>query len=674
MNNIFLIGPPGAGKTSVGIALGEILNMSIFDIDDDYLEPFWGETVAQKLEKLGDEEFIKAEGEALIQLHIENTIVSLSGSNPLHSLSMQHCKNIGEIIFLDTPKSIILDRMDQMKVNRIIGMSGDNPKSLSEILDYRAQFYEKYYDKRIIVTEGETPSQIAQKIVNILKKNENFTSTREENIDSSEKFNFLDVVKKGLSPNGGLFVPEKFPEPFLISEIKRLSPLSYTERCIRIFEKFPLANISPQDLRKMVENAYEKNFHHPNICSVRHLKNSEYLLDLFHGPTASFKDMALQLTPYFFERAIQEENKEYLILTATSGDTGIAAIEGFKRIPKVSVMVMYPEKGVSVLQKAQMQTVEGENVHVIGINGDFDFCQTTAKNIFSDTEFQKILEKDYNTKLSAANSLNWGRLLPQIAYYFSGYLDLIAQSGLQIGDMIEVCVPTGNFGDILAGIYAKNLGLPISKFICASNENCVLTDFFNTGIYDLRNRPLIITSSPSIDILKSSNLERFLFFISNGNKHFVSECYKNLEEKRFFEVPKEIKIKMDEYILSHFCSESECLKTIQETFQNTGKLVDPHTAIAITVSDKTNTNGKLPRLILSTAHFWKFLPTVAKSIGYIDEGKNEDDLIQYMTHKIPNEKIHPQLDGILQKKKIHTNILPAEKNAIQEEILRFLRK
>lgn len=321
--------------------------------------------------------------------------------------------------------------------------------------------------------------------------------------------------------------------------------LPYQERASRILEAWTHpSDIHPSRLQDMIDKAY-KNFGHKDIAPVKKLDDNIYILELFHGPTASFKDLALQLMPQIFDEAVAMVNRDslrkgvleirYLVLVATSGDTGSAVLEGFLGCHNVSVMVLFPVKGVSTIQKRQMTSMSGGNVKVIGVQGDFDFCQTTIKSIFNDKEFLEHLWAKYRYKLSAANSINWGRLLPQIVYHASGYLDLVKSGEVAMGDHVDLCVPTGNFGNILAAFYIKEMGLPFHSLICASNTNNVLTDFFTTGTYDLQSRKHISSISPSIDILKSSNLERFLYHLSQDSS-LIRNVFEQLATHKWFKV------------------------------------------------------------------------------------------------------------------------------------------
>lgn len=663
MRNIILMGPPGAGKTTVSKLLGQHFRLPVYDIDDHHLEVVWECPVAEKLAKLGDDGFLEAEGEAMFHLKKTDTIIALTGSNPLHKKGMDYIRSLGIVIYMDVPIDTIARRLYAMKVDRIVGMKN---KTIEEVLTYRKDFYEQCYDIRITCGEYDTPSSICKHIIEALQKDEHFVSTRGW---YKETNTFCDVVRQGLAPDGGLFIPLKFPH-FFPHELQRCLSLSYQERTLRVLEKFPLGTITPQELKKMIDAAYE-SFEDSRIAPVTALQGNQYLLELFHGPTAAFKDMALQLTPKFFSKAIEDDGNKYLILAATSGDTGVAAIEGYKREKNIAVMVLYPKDGVSEVQKQQMLSAEGDNVFVLGVDADFDFCQSTVKKIFNDTELTQDLFKKYSLHLSSANSMNWGRLLPQVAYYVSAYLDLIQAKVLAFGDEIDVCVPTGNFGNLLAAYVVHLMGLPIKRFICASNDNNVLMNFFEKGIYDLRNRSIIQTSSPSIDILKSSNIERLLYLLTDGNTEETKKYMEELEKDNYFEVSERVKIKLKNTFTASYCTDEESLQVAQKTLKETGVLIDTHTAVAKKVADEFQEDRIM--LIASTAHWSKFAPAMMQALGLPQE-KTIANMFTAIQRAAPRTDVHPQILSILTKPLLHTSTAPESYNAIVQELKKFLER
>ncbi|XDV29583.1 hypothetical protein PO909_032688 [Leuciscus waleckii] len=340
----------------------------------------------------------------------------------------------------------------------------------------------------------------------------------------------------------------------------------------------------------MVCRAYGQNFADQSVVPLKHLTDHQYLLELFHGPTASFKDLALQLMPQLFAHC-PPQMCNYLILVATSGDTGSAVLNGFRNLKdsdreRIGVLVVFPENGVSEIQKLQMTGFQEGNAKSISVLSNFDFCQRSIKRMFGDSSLIGHLAVEYATVLSTANSINWARLLPQVVYHCSAYMDLLRNRTLTFGDPIDVCIPTGNFGNAMSALYAKQMGIPIRKVICASNHNCIISDFIASGKYDLRNRKLQVSNSPAIDILKSSNLERFIHHASGGDGSLVRDLCLNLERERIFKVSETLRQKINLELQAGWCSEEDCLRAIQEVHTTTGFIMDTHTAVGKVVADR----------------------------------------------------------------------------------------
>jgi threonine synthase len=664
MNNLILMGPPGAGKTTIGKILSKRLNLPVIDIDDDCLETAWKCSVGDKLAELGDEKFLQLEGETTMKLNIKNHIISISGSSPLHKGGMDHLRSLGTVIYLDVPTEVIIKRLHEMKVDRIVGMKKE---SLADILKYRLQFYNNSYDLRVTFYTYHTPSEMVDRILKEINKSQLYISTRGWKQDN---FNFQNAIKQGLAPDGGLFVPQYLPSLHK-EEIMTWKHMSYQKKALRVMEKFPLGSLCPQTLKKLINKAYKK-FAGPQICPLKHLHEKHYLLELWHGPTAAFKDIALQLMPKFFSHAIQEkkDNKQYLILAATSGDTGIAAMEGLKNEKNIKIIVLYPKNGVSDTQKQQMITQDSKNIMAIGVEADFDYCQATVKTIFKDEQLRQLFINQHNTYLSSANSINWGRILPQIIYYITAYMDLINEKQIMLGDFVEVCVPSGNFGNILSALYAREMGVPINRFICASNSNNVLSEFINTGTYDLRNKKLIQTSAPSIDILKSSNIERLLYFLSDNDSSLVKSCMQNLEKNKWFTLPPNLITKLKTLFVADFCSEEESLQTIKDTYEQTKELLDPHTAVAKHVADRFK--SKHPVIITSTAHWSKFGSTVLSALKGNLTNKDMKTVIKEIQKIAPKVDIHPKIDQIWNKPIKQTTTVSANYDELIKIIESFI--
>ncbi len=481
----------------------------------------------------------------------------------------------------------------------------------------------------------------------------NYQSTRGK---SGESLSAAEIIKQGLALDGGLFIPDEIPT-LTTDEIQALCALSYPERAATILSKY-LTDYTYEELLADCRAAYcEKSFP-GGAAPIVKACDGIYSLELWHGPTAAFKDMALQIMPRLLSHALTKtgEERTALILVATSGDTGKAALEGYKDIDKIKIMVFYPVDGVSRVQKMQMATQTGDNVNVTAIFGNFDDAQTGVKRIFSDSDAVAYLNgKGYF--FSSANSINWGRLAPQIVYYVSAYCDMLGSGEIRMGDKINVCVPTGNFGNIFAAYLAKLMGLPLGKLVCASNQNNILTDFLNTGRYD-RNRDFHCTMSPSMDILISSNLERLLAL--TAGKEATAAYMADLSEKGVYEVSADIKAKIDENFSGYCANEAETAAIIKKYFEQYGYLADTHTSVALCAAEKyiAETGDKTPMVVASTASPYKFAADVCASLGL---EKPEDDLDALdMLVKATNTEIPYPLCGIADRKVRFTETVKAE--------------
>ena len=459
------------------------------------------------------------------------------------------------------------------------------------------------------------------------------TRNRKTKVSASE------AIVKGISDEGGLFVPDSLPY-YKKETISKMVKADYMGIAKIILSDF-LSDFTEEEIDDSLNNAYLKgNFENDSPAPVyMNLKNNEiFILELFHGPTCAFKDIALQLLPQLLTKSLRKTcpDKKAVILVATSGDTGKAALEGFKNVENTIAMVFYPQNGVSQMQKLQMVTQEGTNVKVCAVKGNFDDIQTEIKRIFTDEKLILKL-KEKSMIFSSANSINWGRLLPQIVYYFSAYCNLLKHDKIKPGEKVNFVVPTGNFGNILAGFYAKEMGLPINKLICASNSNCVLTDFIKTGTYN-KNREFYLTNSPSMDILVSSNLERLIYHLYNKDSEKVASLMNNLKNQGFYSVDKGVKEKMSELFYGAYCDCEETEKTIKTVFKEHNYLCDTHTAVAFNVYKqyKDETKDKTKTIILATASPYKFAPSVFKSLFVDDFDKDkmdENEIIRIISDK-----------------------------------------
>ncbi|SDA23589.1 threonine synthase [Ruminococcus sp. YE71] len=462
-----------------------------------------------------------------------------------------------------------------------------------------------------------------------------YKSTR----NSQVKVTSAQAIAQGISKDGGLFVPETIPQ-ITLDDVKKLGSMNYRERAAFVFAKF-LTDFTEAEIAHCVDSAYNtKAFDTDNICELAPLFDGTYMLELWHGPTCAFKDMALQILPYLLTTSTKKlgTDKKVVILVATSGDTGKAALEGFKDVPDTSILVFYPDDGVSAMQKKQMTTQEGGNVGVCAIKGNFDDAQNGVKAIFTNAEIAAELDKN-GMMFSSANSINWGRLAPQIIYYISSYAQLVADGKLELGETLNVVVPTGNFGNILAAYYAKHMGVPIGKLICASNSNNVLTDFLTTGVYD-RNRAFHATISPSMDILISSNLERLLYMLCGENDATIRDWFGKLASEGKYEVSDDVKKILSEEFAAGCCSDEDTKATIKRIYDKFHYTCDTHTAVAVKVYEdyKAQTGDNTKTIIASTASPYKFSGSVLSAIGEntdAEEFELVDKLAEVSGLKIP---------------------------------------
>ena len=494
-----------------------------------------------------------------------------------------------------------------------------------------------------------------------------YTSTR----DNSIRITASQAIAQGISEEGGLFVPCELPS-FSLEQIDAMVSMPYTERAKTVLREF-LTDFSEEELNYCVEGAYGNNkFSSPDIAPVVNVNGNENILELWHGPTCAFKDMALQLLPYLMTVSAKKnaDGKTIVILVATSGDTGKAALEGFRDVEHTKILVFYPVDGVSPMQKLQMTTQEGGNVAVCAIKGNFDDAQTAVKSIFTSDTIKAELARR-NMMFSSANSINWGRLVPQIVYYFSAYCDMLKQGRIALGDAINVVVPTGNFGNILACYYAKKMGLPVKTMLCASNSNNILTDFINSGSYD-KNRAFYTTTSPSMDILISSNLERLLYHASGEDSDYIVALMKALSEGGKYTVKPETIAAIQADFAAGYCSEEAVFDTIHSQFNDYGYLIDTHTAVAVKayLDYVKRTGDDLPTVIDSTASPYKFSKSVLTALmGGTTPELNEFDMVDELEKKTLTQAPLP-IKALRSKDVLHKNV--CDKENMSEMVFRLL--
>lgn len=469
------------------------------------------------------------------------------------------------------------------------------------------------------------------------------------------------AITRGLASDGGLFVPQHLPQ-MRLNDIKSMSSKPYTERAIDVLLQF-LTDFSEDELRECVNKAYASEKFGENPVPLVQLNDNTGVLELWHGPTSAFKDMALQLLPHLLTRSMKKtgETHKVVILVATSGDTGKAALEGFADVDNTEIIVFYPCEGVSDIQKRQMITQMGKNVRVFGIEGNFDDAQRGVKEIFgNDIMSRELGDKGYI--FSSANSINWGRLVPQIVYYFSAYIDAVDAGKIALGDPINFVVPTGNFGDILAGYYAKLMGLPVDRLLCASNSNNVLTDFINTGTYDKR-REFFKTVSPSMDILVSSNLERLLYDVTGRNAEKVSQYMRSLNTDGFYKIESEELKLIQRQFFGAWIDEVETKEAIHRIYNDYGYLMDTHTAVAWRALDKYRflTSDETYTVVLSTANPYKFANSVLSALEDKPVVAEDPFVLLEQLHEMTGTEIPAPMAALKDMPVLHKEIIPADK-------------
>lgn len=474
------------------------------------------------------------------------------------------------------------------------------------------------------------------------------------------------AILKGLSEDGGLFVPTEIPK--LDVPVEKLAQMTYQETAYEVMSRF-LTDFTEDELKACIERAYDSKFDTKEIVPVKKADGA-YYLELFHGATIAFKDMALSILPHLLTTSAKKNNvkNEIVILTATSGDTGKAAMAGFADVPGTKIIVFYPKNGVSPVQEKQMVTQKGNNTYVVGITGNFDDAQTGVKKMFNDKNMAEELS-NAGYQFSSANSINIGRLVPQIVYYVYAYATLYKNGEIKAGEKINVTVPTGNFGNILAAFYAKNMGLPIEKLICASNENKVLYDFFSTGSYD-RNRDFILTTSPSMDILISSNLERLIYRIAGEDADKTREMMNELSKDGKYEITAEMRAQLKDFY-GNYATEEETAKIIKKLYEDTGYVIDTHTAVAACVYEKykTATKDDTKTVIASTASPFKFTRSVMDAIDHKYDAMEDFELIDKLS-EIANVKVPNAIEEIRTAPVLHDTVVEvAEMPAIVKKLL-----
>ena len=570
---------------------------------------------------------------------------------------------IGASLFLSGGIDVVTALWQNIKLHGTQAVADDMKSAVVKVKDDVVETAVQVKKEVATITENKYNKALEKKKGNGRKMEVIYSSTR----NAAETATASQAILKGLAENGGLFVPNTIPA--LDVPLEDLAKMSYQEVAYEVMSRM-LTDFTEEELKYCISHAYDSKFDTAEIAPLKKAHGANYL-ELFHGSTIAFKDMALSILPYLLTTSAKKNQvkNDIVILTATSGDTGKAALAGFADVPGTRIIVFYPKHGVSPIQEKQMVTQKGDNTAVVGIIGNFDDAQTGVKNMFNDKALAEEMDAA-NMQFSSANSINIGRLVPQMVYYVYAYSRLVADGTIQAGEKINVVVPTGNFGNILAAYYAKEMGLPIAKFICASNENKVLYDFFKTGEYD-KNREFILTSSPSMDILISSNLERLLYKIAGNNAEKDAELMKALTTEGKYTITPEMKEKLAEFY-GGYATEEETAATIKKIYQEDDYIIDTHTAVAATVYDKyvAETGDQTPTVIASTASPYKFTRSVMNAIDHTYDSKSDFELIDEL-NRLSGVAVPQAIEDIRTAPVVHDTV--CDKSEMEATVKKILK-
>ena len=555
---------------------------------------------------------------------------------------------IGASMFLSGGIDVITTLWQTMRIHGARAVTQEMKSAVVKVKDDVVETAVQVKKEVATITENKYNKALEKTEGNGDKMEVIYSSTR----NAAETATASQAILKGLAENGGLFVPNTIPA--LDVSLEALSKMSYQEVAYEVMSRM-LTDFTEEELKHCINSAYDSKFDTTEIAPLRKAHDANYL-ELFHGSTIAFKDMALSILPYLLTTSAKKNHvkNDIVILTATSGDTGKAALAGFADVPGTKIIVFYPKNGVSPIQEKQMVTQKGANTAVVGIIGNFDDAQTGVKNMFNDKTLAEEMDAA-NMQFSSANSINIGRLVPQMVYYVYAYSRLVADGTIKAGEKINVVVPTGNFGNILAAYYAKEMGLPIAKFICASNENKVLFDFFRTGEYN-KNREFILTTSPSMDILISSNLERLIYKIAGNDAAKDAELMKELSTDGTYTITPDMKEKLSEFY-GGYATEEETAATIKKIYEEDRYIIDTHTAVAATVYDKyrAETGDETPTVIASTASPYKFTRSVMNAIDHSYDAKSDFELVDEL-NKLSGVKVPQAIEDIRTAPVLHDTV------------------
>lgn len=570
---------------------------------------------------------------------------------------------IGASLFLSGGIDVVTTLWQNIKLHGTQAVADDMKSAVVKVKDDVVETAVQVKKEVATITENKYNKALEKKKGNGRKMEVIYSSTR----NAAETATASQAILKGLAENGGLFVPNTIPA--LDVPLEDLAKMSYQEVAYEVMSRM-LTDFTEEELKYCISHAYDSKFDTAEIAPLKKAHGANYL-ELFHGSTIAFKDMALSILPYLLTTSAKKNQvkNDIVILTATSGDTGKAALAGFADVPGTRIIVFYPKHGVSPIQEKQMVTQKGDNTAVVGIIGNFDDAQTGVKNMFNDKALAEEMDAA-NMQFSSANSINIGRLVPQMVYYVYAYSRLVADGTIQAGEKMNVVVPTGNFGNILAAYYAKEMGLPIAKFICASNENKVLYDFFKTGEYD-KNREFILTSSPSMDILISSNLERLIYKIAGNNAEKDAELMKALTTEGKYTITPEMKEKLAEFY-GGYATEEETAATIKKIYQEDDYIIDTHTAVAATVYDKyvAETGDQTPTVIASTASPYKFTRSVMNAIDHTYDSKSDFELIDEL-NRLSGVAVPQTIEDIRTAPVVHDTV--CDKSEMEATVKKILK-
>ncbi len=570
---------------------------------------------------------------------------------------------IGASLFLSGGIDVVTTLWQNIKLHGTQAVADDMKSAVVKVKDDVVETAVQVKKEVATITENKYNKALEKKKGNGRKMEVIYSSTR----NAAETATASQAILKGLAENGGLFVPNTIPA--LDVPLEDLAKMSYQEVAYEVMSRM-LTDFTEEELKYCISHAYDSKFDTAEIAPLKKAHGANYL-ELFHGSTIAFKDMALSILPYLLTTSAKKNQvkNDIVILTATSGDTGKAALAGFADVPGTRIIVFYPKHGVSPIQEKQMVTQKGDNTAVVGIIGNFDDAQTGVKNMFNDKALAEEMDAA-NMQFSSANSINIGRLVPQMVYYVYAYSRLVADGTIQAGEKMNVVVPTGNFGNILAAYYAKEMGLPIAKFICASNENKVLYDFFKTGEYD-KNREFILTSSPSMDILISSNLERLIYKIAGNNAEKDAELMKALTTEGKYTITPEMKEKLAEFY-GGYATEEETAATIKKIYQEDDYIIDTHTAVAATVYDKyvAETGDQTPTVIASTASPYKFTRSVMNAIDHTYDSKSDFELIDEL-NRLSGVAVPQAIEDIRTAPVVHDTV--CDKSEMEATVKKILK-